>query len=149
MKKQSRVEIPTNSYNPRCVSHGPTSLSTLTSGVSYPARHLHVRFLVFVCVLVCACSMCMRANGRRMELTWSRLELGLLFGGFVAGGMRTADALEELVDVRFSFFLCEGRNHYVPGMIFDALPCILYSFTITMLKGIMHYTFAIMQNALV
>ncbi|CAN0137640.1 unnamed protein product, partial [Laminaria digitata] len=35
----------------------------------------------------------------RMELEWSRLELGLLFGGFVGGGMHTADALEELADV--------------------------------------------------
>eukprot|EP00904_Undaria_pinnatifida_P008100 jgi/Undpi1/441/HiC_scaffold_1.g00437.m1 len=35
----------------------------------------------------------------RMELKWSRLELGLLFGGFVGGGMRTVDALDELADL--------------------------------------------------
>lgn len=34
-----------------------------------------------------------------MELQWSRLELGLLCGGFCAGGMRSADALEELSEV--------------------------------------------------
>ncbi|CAN0276115.1 unnamed protein product, partial [Ectocarpus fasciculatus] len=35
----------------------------------------------------------------RMELGWSRLELGLLFGGFCAGGMQSANALEELSEL--------------------------------------------------
>eukprot|EP00903_Cladosiphon_okamuranus_P012797 g11961.t1 len=35
----------------------------------------------------------------RMELRWSRLELGLLCFGFCAGGMRSADALEELSEL--------------------------------------------------
>ncbi|CAN0374166.1 unnamed protein product, partial [Ectocarpus sp. 12 AP-2014] len=34
-----------------------------------------------------------------MELGWSRLELGLLFGGFCAGGMQSANALEELSEL--------------------------------------------------
>ncbi|CAM9649077.1 unnamed protein product, partial [Ectocarpus sp. 13 AM-2016] len=34
-----------------------------------------------------------------MELGWSRLELGLLFGGFCAGGMQSANALEDLSEL--------------------------------------------------
>ena len=35
----------------------------------------------------------------REELEWSKLELGLLYGGFFAGGLRLADTLEEQVEV--------------------------------------------------
>lgn len=40
-----------------------------------------------------------RLHLSRTELEWSRLELGLLFGGCWIGGMRRADALEELAEV--------------------------------------------------
>ena len=35
----------------------------------------------------------------REELEWSKLELGLMYSGFFAGGLRLADTLEEQVEV--------------------------------------------------
>lgn len=84
--------------------------------------------------------MCMPANGVRMELEWSRLELGLLFGGCAAGGMRTADALEELADVRFSNFFKICCRYKQKGQVyFLDVPDDLDSFTGITHQGIMYH----------